>query len=116
MTTLSQRYLILFGAIHYLAHILPLIGAYETIAEAPSILPVWWWHLILLLVYGMLPVIYACIGGEYTRIAVVVTCTAGILVEMFKIFTWTWDIYTLYLILSLMDFFAVAAALHIDKF
>ena len=113
--SLAKWYLVFFGLYHC-SHLLSLLGLYESIAAAPPILSIWWWHLVLLLIYGALPIVHVYRGNEYTRVAVIVTCTAGILVEMVKVFTWTWDIYTMYLILSLMDFFAVAAALHIDKF
>ena len=112
--SLAKKYLIFFGVYH-LSHLLSLIGVYESIAEAPPILSIWWWHLVLLLVYGALPIVHVYRGNEYTRLAVIITCTAGILVEMFKVFTWTGDIYMLYLVLALMDFFAAAAAV-IDKF
>ena len=111
---LARGYLILFGALH-LPHILSLLGVYESIAEAPPILPVWWWHVALLLVYGALPILYAVRGGDLTRAAVVAACTAGVLAEAFRVFTWAWDVYWVYLGLAVADFLAVAAAV-IDKF
>ena len=111
---LARGYLAFFGALH-LPHLLSLLGLYETIAEAPPILSLWWWHIVLLLVYGALPILYAVRGGETTRIAVMVACTAGVLVEAFRVFTWTNDGYWVYLVLAALDFLAAAAAI-IDKF
>ena len=111
---LTRGYLAFFGVLH-LPHLLSLLGLYETIAEAPPILSLWWWHIVLLLVYGALPILYAVRGGETTRIAVMVACTAGVLVEAFRVFTWAWDVYWVYLGLAVADFLAAAAAI-IDKF
>ena len=111
---LARKYLFLFGALHW-SHLFSLLGVYETIAEAPRFLPVWWWHMVLFIVYGILPTLYACRGNEYIRVALAASCIAGVLIEGFKVFTWVCDSPWLYLCLGAMDLLAVVA-LIIDKF
>ncbi|MCD6469223.1 hypothetical protein J7L29_00280 [Candidatus Bathyarchaeota archaeon] len=98
MRRLAKIYLIFFGVYH-LSHILSLLGLYEFMTAAPYFLSFWEWHLILLLVYGIIPIIAVLINHPVLLVFVTLTCLVGFFIEVFKVFEWITDGY--YLLASL---------------
>ena len=83
----AKVYLVLFGLIHFY-HIFSIMGIYETIVSAPSYLSFWWWHIILLLVYGVLPIISMLMDNEKSCLIVTGVSMVGILMETSRTFMW----------------------------
>jgi len=98
MRRLAKIYLIFFGVYH-LSHILSLLSLYEFMTDAPHFLSFWEWHLILLLVYGIMPIIAVLINHPVLLVFVTLTCLVGFFIEVFKVFEWITDGY--YLLASL---------------
>jgi len=104
---LTDKYLILFGLYH-IPHVFSLIGLYESITHAPSQLSVWEWHLVLMLVYGIIPIVAALTKHKYLYILTAVSSFIGIFIELTNVFSWTFD---LYIVLAFFDLLATVACL-----
>lgn len=107
--SLAKVYLVLFGLIHFY-HVFSIIGIHETIVSAPSYLSFWWWHIILLLVYGVLPIISVLIGNEKSCLIVTGVSLVGLLMETFGTFTWITNFHFTF---ALLDSLAVILSLFL---
>jgi hypothetical protein len=85
-----------------------MLGLTETLVSAPSYLSLWWWHVILVLVYGMLPLGAVLINNEKSCLIVTGVFIAGILTESFGVFTMIVDLRLVFLLLD-----TLAAALSL---
>lgn len=86
-----------------------MLGLTETIVNAPSYLSVWWWHVILFLVYGMLPLGAVLVNNEKSWLIVTGVFIAGVLTESFGVFTMVVDVRLVFLLLD-----TLAAALSLS--
>jgi len=111
MKKLAKIYLLFFGVYH-LFHIMPLLGLYEFMVSAPDFLNFWEWHLILLLVYGFMPIIAVLINHSALFILVALACLAGFFIEFFELFKWTTNSYY---ILAFLDFLASVSSFTLAK-
>ena len=110
LISLAKIYILVFGFLHF-GHVisfLGILGINETMVNAPPYLTFWWWHVILFLVYGVLPIITVSIDNEKSYLILTGVSLVGILVEAFRVFTWAMDFY---FILALLD--SLAAILSI---
>ena len=108
--SLAKVYIVFFGFIHF-SHVisfLGILGINETMVSAPLFLTFWLWHVILFIVYGVLPIITVSIDNEKSYLILTGVSLVGILVEAFRVFTWAMDFY---FILALLD--SLAAILSI---
>lgn len=80
LTSLAKVYIGFFGLIHF-SHVISLLGLNETMVNAPPFLTFWWWHAILFLVYGVLPIITVLIDNEKSYLIVTGVSLVGILTE-----------------------------------
>ncbi len=104
---LTDYYLVFFGLYH-LPHIFSLIGIYESIIHAPPQLSIWEWHLVLLLVYGVIPIVAALTKYKYLYVLTAVSSFIGVFIEFGHVFSWTFDFYV---ILALLDLLATLACI-----
>jgi hypothetical protein len=77
-----------------------MLGLTETLVNAPSYLSVWWWHVILFLVYGMLPLGAVLVDNEKFCLIVTGVYITGILMESFGVFTMVVDTRLVFLLLD----------------
>lgn len=108
--SLAKVYIVFFGFIHF-SHVisfLGILGINETMVSAPPFLTFWLWHVILFIVYGMLPIITVSIDNEKSYLILTGVSLVGILVEAFRVFTWAMDFY---FILALLDSLAAILSL-----
>jgi len=110
MRDLGNKYLILFGLYH-LPHTLSLLGLYETIIDAPPILTIWQWHLVLLLVYGVAPLLVTKTGNRPLSSLLALACLIGAAAELLHVFEWSMCSETAYIILAVLDLIAFAVCL-----
>ncbi|MEM2029274.1 MAG: hypothetical protein QXS05_07865, partial [Candidatus Bathyarchaeia archaeon] len=89
---LHKVYLVFFGAYH-IPHLLPMFGLYEFMIGAPGFLPLFWWHLILLFVYGVAPILAVITNRKKLYIFVAISSALGSVIEVLKIFKWTYEFY-----------------------
>jgi len=110
MRDLGNKYLILFGLYH-LPHTLSLLGFYETIIDAPPILTIWQWHLVLLLVYGVAPLLVVKTGNRHLSALLTLACLIGATAELLHVFEWSMCPEAAYIILAALDLTAFAVCL-----
>ena len=79
-----------------------MLGLTETIVNAPSYLSVWWWHAILFIVYGMLPLAAVLVNNEKSCLIVTGVYITGILTESFGVFTMVVDARFVILLLDVL--------------
>ena len=91
LPTVAKAYLLLVSLINF-NHVFSVLGFTETLVNAPPCFSFWWWHVILVLVYGILP-----LGA-----------VLGILMESLAVFTMIVDARLVFL---LLDTLAVALSL-----
>ncbi len=77
-----------------------MLGLTETIVNAPSYLSVWWWHAILFIVYGMLPLAAVLVNNEKSCLIVTGVYIAGIFMESLGVFTMIVDLRLVFLLLD----------------
>jgi hypothetical protein len=77
-----------------------MLGLTETIVNAPSYLSVWWWHAILFIVYGMLPLVAVLVNNEKSCLIVTAVYITGILMESLGVFTMIVDARLVFLLLD----------------
>jgi len=99
LTTISKAYLLLVSLINF-NHVISMLGLTETLVSAPSYLSVWWWHVILFLVYGMLPLSAVLVNNEKSCLIVTGVFIAGVLTESFGVFTMVVDVRLVFLLLD----------------
>ena len=104
---LTDYYLVFFGLYH-LPHIFSLIGIYESIIHAPPQLSIWEWHLVLMLVYGVIPIVAALTKNKYLYVFIAVFSFIGVFIELWHVFSWTFDFY---IILAFLDLLATAVCM-----
>jgi hypothetical protein len=80
LLTIAKAYLLLVSLINF-NHVISMLGLTETLVNAPSYLSVWWWHVILVLVYGMLPLGAVLVNNEKSFLLVSGVFIAGVLTE-----------------------------------
>jgi hypothetical protein len=107
LPTIFKAYLLLVSLINF-NHVISILGFTETLVNAPPHLNFWWWHVILVLVYGILPLSSVLINNEKSFLVVTGVFIAGILTESFGIFTMIVDARLVFL---LLDTLAVALSL-----
>jgi len=107
-TPYSKIYLIAFGLINF-SHLTSLLGIHETLAHAPPYLSFWWWHAILLLVYGVLPLSAVLMDHEISCLLVTGVSLVGILVESFHVLSMLGGLHFVFLFL-----YSLAAALSLS--
>ncbi|MEE8322558.1 MAG: hypothetical protein V3R57_02910 [Candidatus Bathyarchaeia archaeon] len=107
LTTISKAYLLLVTLFNF-NHVISMLGLTETIVNAPSYLSVWWWHAILFIVYGMLPLAAVLVNNEKSCLIVTGVYIAGIFMESLGVFTMIVDAR---LVILLLDFLAVVFSL-----
>ena len=92
LVLLAKLYILFFGLIH-LDNVASLLGINENMVSAPPYLSFWGWHLILLLVYLVFPMLTVMIDNYalYTTIAGV--SLVGILIRALGVFVWTTDLH-----------------------
>jgi hypothetical protein len=78
--------------------------------SAPPYLSFSWWHIILSLVYGVLPIIAVLIGNKKTFLIVTGVSLIGILMEAFKVFIWVTDLRFMF---ALLNSLAAVLSLHL---
>lgn len=98
LVMLSKAYLAAFGLIN-LSHLAPLLG-FEASINMPSKNIFWWWHLILLLAYGVLPLAAALMNDERVCLTVTGASIAGISLEAFRIFMTAAELHYIFLSLN----------------
>ena len=86
LPTVAKVYLLVVGLLNF-HHGLSMLGLAETLVTAPPHLSVWWWHVLLFLGYGLMPLGAVFLNNE--KICVVVTSVfiAGMFTESFGVFT-----------------------------
>lgn len=99
LTRISKAYLLLVSLINF-NHVISMLGLTETLVNAPPYLNVWWWHVILFLVYGMLPLGAVLVNNEKFFLIVTGVYIAGILTESFGVFTMVVDVRLVFLLLD----------------
>jgi hypothetical protein len=107
LPTVAKAYLLLVSLINF-NHVFSMLGLTETLVSAPPYLSLWWWQVILVLVYGMLPLGAVLVNNEKSCLIVTGVFIAGILTESFGVFTMIVDLRLVYL---LLDILAVALSL-----
>jgi len=107
LLTIAKAYLLLVSLINF-NHVISMLGLTETLVHVPPHLSVWWWHVILVLVYGMLPLGAVLINNEKSCLIVTGVFIAGILTESFGVFTMIVDLRLVFLLLD-----TLAAALSL---
>jgi succinate-acetate transporter protein len=107
LPTVSKAYLLLVSLINF-NHVISMLGLTETLVNAPPYLSFWWWHVILVLVYGMLPISAVLVNNEKSFLIVTGVFIAGIFTESFGVFTMIVDARLIFL---LLDTLAVAFSL-----
>lgn len=107
-TTLSKIYMIVFGLLNF-SHLTSLLGIHETLAHAPPYLSFWWWHAILFLAYGVLPLSAVLIDHEVSSLLVTGVALVGILVESFRVLSMQGGLHFVFLFL-----YSLAAALSLS--
>jgi hypothetical protein len=107
LPTIFKAYLLLVSLINF-NHVISILGFTETLVNAPPHLNFWWWHVILVLVYGILPLSSVLINNEKSFLVVTGVFIVGILTESFGIFTMIVDARLVFL---LLDTLAVALSL-----
>ncbi|MCZ2808241.1 MAG: hypothetical protein O2V44_02685 [Candidatus Bathyarchaeota archaeon] len=107
LPTVAKAYLLLVSLINF-NHVISVLGLTETLVSAPSHLSLWWWHVILVLVYGMLPLGAVLVNNEKCCLIVTGVFIAGILTESFGVFTMIVDLRLVFLLLD-----TLAAALSL---
>jgi hypothetical protein len=107
-TTISKVYLIVFGVINF-SHLTSLLGIHETLAHAPPYLSFWWWHAILLLAYGVVPLSAVLIDHEISCLLVTGVSLVGILAESFRVLSMLGGLHFVFLFL-----YTLAAALSLS--
>jgi len=110
MRDIGNKYLILFGLYH-LPHTLSLLGLYETIIDAPQILTIWQWHLVLLLVYGVTPLLVAKTSNRPLSALLALACLIGATAELLHVFEWSMCPEVAYIILAFLDLITFAVCL-----
>ena len=108
VTTVSKVYLMVFGVINF-SHLASLLGIHETLTHAPSYLSFWWWHAILFLAYGVLPLSAVLIDHEISCLLVTSVSLVGILVESFRVLSMIEGLHFVFLFL-----YSLAAALSLS--
>ena len=109
LISLAKVYLVLFGLIN-LNQVISLLGFYETLTSAPPYLSFVGWHIILFLVYGVLPIITVIINNDKSWLIVTGVSLIGVLIEAVNVFTW---ITNLSFIFALLNSLAVFLSLHL---
>ena len=99
LTTISKAYLLLVTLINF-NHVISMLGLTETIVNAPSYLSVWWWHAILFIVYGVLPLAAVLVNNEKSCLIVTGVYIAGIFMESLGVFTMIVDARLVFLLLD----------------
>lgn len=112
MHDLGNKFLIIFGLYH-LPHILSLLGIYESIIYAPPTLTVWQWHIVLLLVYGVTPLIVVKTENKPLSALLALACLIGAATEALHVFKWSIDVEIAYYILAALDLTAFAVCMLI---
>jgi hypothetical protein len=107
LPTVSKAYLLLVSLINF-NHVISMLGFTESLVSAPPYLSLWWWHVILVLVYGILPIGAVLVNNEKSFLVVTGVFIAGILMESFSVFTMVVDTRLVFL---LLDTLAVALSL-----
>lgn len=102
----------MFFGLYHLPHVFSLIGVYETIISAPPQLSLWGWQLVLLLVYGVIPIVAALSRSKWLYIFVAVSSFIGVFIELGQVFTWSFDFYVANLVLAFLDLLATAVCLE----
>jgi hypothetical protein len=107
-SSIAEAYLVVFGLIGF-SHVISLFGFVETIVSAPPFLSVWWWHVTLLLVYGVLPIATVLMDSKQSWLVVVTGASLiRISVEALGVFTWITNFHFLFVLLN-----ALAAVLSL---
>ena len=101
LTTISKVYLLLVSLINF-NHVVSMLGFTETLVNAPSYLSVWWWHVILFIVYGLLPLAAVLVNNEKSLLVVTGVYVAGILAESLGVFTMIVDARLVFLLLDVL--------------
>jgi hypothetical protein len=107
LPTVTKAYLLLVSLVNF-NHVISMLGLIETLVNAPPYLSFWWWHVILVLVYGILPLGAVLVNNEKSFLVVTGVFIAGILMESFGVFTMIVDARLVFL---LLDTLAVALSL-----
>ena len=107
LPTVAKAYLLLVSLINF-NHVISMLGFTETLVSAPPYLSFWWWHVILVLVYGILPLGAVLVNNEKSFLVVTGVFIAGILMESLAVFTMIVDAHLVFL---LLDTLAVALSL-----
>lgn len=112
LITLAKIYIVFFGLVHF-DHVVSLLGINETMVSAPPYLNFWWWHFILFLVYGALPLIAILIDNEKSCLAVTGISLIGILMGVLNMFPRIMDFYLIFAFLdSLATIFSLFLAVE----
>jgi len=106
---LAKFYIVFFGLAHFF-HLISLMGVNETIVSAPSFLSFWWWHAILFIAYGVLPITMVSVDNETSFLVVTGVSLVEIFAEAFRVFTLIVDFH---FILILMASTAVIVSLNL---
>lgn len=107
-TTFSKVYLIVFSVINF-SHLTSLLGLQETLVPAPPSLSFWWWHAILLLAYGVVPLSAVLIDHEISCLLVTGVSLVGILLVSFRVLSLVVGLHVVFLFL-----YTLAAALSLS--
>lgn len=86
LPTVAKGYLLGVGLLNF-HHGLSVLGLTETLVTAPPHLSVWWWHVLLFLGYGLMPLGAVFINNEKFCVLVTSVFIAGMLTESFGVFT-----------------------------
>ncbi len=108
VTTISKVYLIVFGVINF-SHLASLLGIHEILAHAPPYLSFWWWHVLLFMAYGVLPLSAVLIDHEVSCLLVTSVSLVGIVVESFCVISMLGGLHFVFLLL-----YSLAAALSLS--
>ena len=107
LVLLAKLYIFLFSLTH-LDNVISLLGINENLASAPHYLSFWGWHIVLLLVYLVFPVLTVLLDNYALYTTMTGVSLVGILLRAFRVFTWITDLY-----LVLVPLYALASLLSL---
>lgn len=93
LRALAKSYILCLGLANCI-HVFSLLGILSAVGPQLSVNP-WWWHLILFLVYMILP-FTAILADKYALYSTVAGVSlVRMIAEAFRVFAWSVDLYTM---------------------